>query len=311
MVQRAGRIDRIGTPFKTLFIHNMFPDKGLERLLGLVESLSRKIENIDKAGFLDASILGETVHPKNFNILRRICQEDGTVVTEQEQFSELVSNESLLRQLKDLIDAQGTDQLNALPDGIHSGLARANAKGVFFYFRAETKGGARHFWRYYDLTTGRITDNRYVIASLIACSPDTPRVIGDYDVFALQEAVIADILKSFEERQALEAAPTTVDPLQQTVATALQAHLAAPGVKRDKVLTAIKFLSRPMAGVQVKELRALFKGFQKEKDVSSLTESILGMSAKYGDVKPRQGTAAPEKLKRDELRLICFDHLCS
>jgi len=37
MVQRAGRIDRIGTDFDTLWIRNMFPDEGLERLLRLVE----------------------------------------------------------------------------------------------------------------------------------------------------------------------------------------------------------------------------------------------------------------------------------
>src|SRR5207237_3926427 len=37
----------------------------------LVESLSRKIASIDESGFLDASILGEIVHPQNFNTLRR------------------------------------------------------------------------------------------------------------------------------------------------------------------------------------------------------------------------------------------------
>src|SRR5207247_8952351 len=51
MVQRAGRIDRIGTSFDTLWVHNMFPDDGLEKLLGLVESLSRKIPSIDQSGF--------------------------------------------------------------------------------------------------------------------------------------------------------------------------------------------------------------------------------------------------------------------
>ena len=66
MVQRAGRIDRIGTDFDTLWIYNMFPDEGLERLLGLVESINKKIADIDRAGFLDASVLGETVHPQNF-----------------------------------------------------------------------------------------------------------------------------------------------------------------------------------------------------------------------------------------------------
>ena len=39
MVQRAGRIDRIGTNFDVLWVYNMFPDEGLERLLGLVHEL--------------------------------------------------------------------------------------------------------------------------------------------------------------------------------------------------------------------------------------------------------------------------------
>ena len=62
----------------------MFPEAGLERLLGLVESLNHKITDIDRTGFLDALVLGETVHPKNFNTLRRIMDEDGTVIEEQE-----------------------------------------------------------------------------------------------------------------------------------------------------------------------------------------------------------------------------------
>ncbi len=104
MVQRAGRIDRIGTSFETLWVLNMFPDEGLEKLLGLVESLSRKIASIDQSGFLDASILGEVVHPQNFNTLRRIEEEDGKVVEEQEQFVELVSSEFLLQNLRNLLD---------------------------------------------------------------------------------------------------------------------------------------------------------------------------------------------------------------
>ena len=58
----------------------MFPDRGLERLLRLVQALSLKIVDIDQAGFLDASVLGEAVHPRNFNTLRRISDEDGTVI---------------------------------------------------------------------------------------------------------------------------------------------------------------------------------------------------------------------------------------
>ena len=102
MVQRAGRIDRIGSKHPTLWVHNMFPEAGLERLLRLVESLNRKIIDIDRTGFLDASVLGETVHPRNFNTLRRIMDEDGTVIDEQEQFAELASNEFSVAATEDL-----------------------------------------------------------------------------------------------------------------------------------------------------------------------------------------------------------------
>src|SRR5205807_4207317 len=59
MIQRAGRIDRIGTHFDTLYVRNFFPDRGLERLLGLVQALQDKIRQIDATVGLDASVLGE------------------------------------------------------------------------------------------------------------------------------------------------------------------------------------------------------------------------------------------------------------
>ena len=124
------RIDRIGSAFDTVTINNLFPDEGLERLLRLVESLSQKIAQIDATGFLDASVLGEMVHPRNFNTLRRIRDEDGTVIQEQEDIVELASSESMLQQLKALLASGAQERLESLPDGIHSGLYRAGYCGL-------------------------------------------------------------------------------------------------------------------------------------------------------------------------------------
>ena len=72
-------------------------------------------------------------------------------------------------------------------------------------------------------------DNRFLIANLISCSPDTPRVVGDCYVFAIQDRVIDDILGSVREQQAVEAAPRILDPLQQTIITLLRSYLNSPG----------------------------------------------------------------------------------
>jgi hypothetical protein len=313
MVQRAGRIDRIGTEFDTLWIYNMFPDAGLERLLGLVESLSRKIADIDQAGFLDASVLGEAVHPRNFNTLRRIRDEDGSVIEEEEQFTELVSNEFLAQQLRQLLDAGGRQMLDSLPDGIHSGLLRPRARGVFFYFQGSPKGPDRlHFWRYLDLQDGKVMDNRYIIANLIACDRDCIRVVEPEifgSIFDHQETVIEDILRSYREQEAIKVAPRTVEPVQQTVATLLQNYMNHPDVERQRVIAAIKALSGPMLAVQVKDLRKTFKRFQADGDISKLLEDVERISFDTGttDQAPPPDGGPAKMIEREDLRLICFD----
>lgn len=314
MVQRAGRIDRIGTEFDTLYIHNMFPDDGLDRLLGLVESLSRKISDIDRAGFLDASILGETVHPRNFNTLRRIHDEDGSVIEEEEQFTQLASSEFLLQQLRNFMDAGGREIIESIPDGIHSGLIRQSAKGAFFYFCADQpQGEPLHFWKYIDLKENRIIDNRYIIANLIACERDTPRVVDPEmfkTIFALQEKVIENILSSYEEQRALEVAPRSIDPVQQAVATKLQGYLNHPDVKRQEAIEAIRLLNQPMRKVQVDALRRAYKEFQVNSEIKSFLTAISGLQERFGGVQTREaktGSGPVRSLSREDLRLICFD----
>lgn len=312
MVQRAGRIDRIGTDFSTLWIYNMFPDAGLERLLGLVESLSRKISDIDKAGFLDASVLGETVHPKNFNTLKKIQDEDGSVVEEEEQFTELASNEFLLQQLKNLLNAGGREMLDQLPDGIHSGLERHNYRGMFFYLKGKFGEDKieHHFWRYYDLNTGEIIDNRFHIVNIITCDTDTPRVIDpECNVFEIQEKIIEDILSTQENIQALESAPKTIDPMQQTVSSVLQGSIHSPKVDRKEALQAIKYLQHPLLGTHIKTLKKSYKEYQQSRDIRILLDTVLDLQKTYGNSEFSSQATGKSILKREDLRLICYEYV--
>lgn len=310
MVQRAGRIDRLGSKLDTIWIYNMFPDAGLERLLGLVQSLNEKIQSIDRTGFLDASVLGEAVHPRNFNTLRRIRDEDGAVVEEQEQFIELASTEFLQQQLRTLLEGGARDMLEGLPDGIHSGLQRSGGRGLFFYYTSTDprSEGRQHFWRYYDATNDRILDNRFVIANLIACSPDTPRVIGDLDVFAVQEKVIAHILESVQAQAALEAAPTVVDPIQQTIITVLTAHLQNPNLKRVEVRNAITELRKPATTTQIRGLKELYLTFTTDQMIESLLAAIQQLFGETVQAQIQMNTPVIQ-IRREDLTLICFDHV--
>ena len=67
-------------------------------------------------------------------------------------------------------------------------------------------------------------------ATLIRCGPDEQHVIGQTDVFEIQDRMVADVLKSLRNQQAIEAAPKIVDPVQQLVATVLQQQRNNPAV---------------------------------------------------------------------------------
>lgn len=312
MVQRAGRIDRIGSTFDVLWINNMFPDAGLERLLRLVESLSKRIEDIDKLGLLDSSVLGETVHPRNFNTLRRFRDEDDAVIEEEEQQTELMSHEYLQQELRQLLKAGGDEMLANLPDGIHSGLRRERSRGVFFYFQAGEGEAKQHFWRYIDLRENSVIDNRYVIANLIACGPDTPRVIEPDTwsrVFELQEQAVESILQSSEQQAALQVAPKALDPVQQTVASTIQQSLNRHDVDRADAVESIRFLSRSMMKVHVRRLRDVARDYEKRRDILNVLETVRQMRTEVGGNEPvRSGQS---KVRREEFRLICFDFVSS
>jgi superfamily II DNA/RNA helicase len=245
MVQRAGRIDRLGSSFDVLHLYNMFPERALEELLGLVRSLTAKIEVINQTGFLDASVLGEVVTPRDFNTLKRIADEDNAVIEEQESFLELASSEVLLAELQKVLSTDAQRWLTDLDDRIHSGLKRRDTKGMFFYFTAPRESGRAHFWRYYDLETRKISDNRYHIMQIIACSPETPRFPPPYyevDVFEIQDKVIESIMGDVEQQEAAAIVNSPVAEEQALVAQVLQGHLNHPGMDRQELRELRKFL---------------------------------------------------------------------
>ena len=311
MVQRAGRIDRIGSPFETLSVYNVFPERGLERLLHLLANLQQKIDTIDQFGMLDASVLGEVVHPRTFNTLQRIADEDGSVMDELEAEAELATSEFLLASLQDAL-ASGELDVGSLPDGIHSGREREGCRGLFFTFTAppvEEDGTRRHFWRYYDLKSGRILDNRYEIATMIRCGPDEARVTGEgVDFFEIQDRVIEDVLASVRNQQAIEAAPKILDDTQQLVATVLQQQMNNPAVSSGDVRDALRRLREPLPGAYVGDLRDAYDAYRRDGDVLALLAAVQELEAGAG---PAQDAVSSQALSRDDLHLVCWEWVWS
>ena len=314
MVQRAGRIDRLGSSFIVLHIYNMFPERALEQLLGLVRSLTAKIEVINQTGFLDASVLGEVVTPRDFNTLKRIADEDHSVIEEQESFLELASSEVLLAELQKVLSTDAQRWLTDLDDGIHSGLQRGDTKGVFSYFTVPRDGGRAHFWRYSDLVTRKISDNRYHIMQMIACSLDTPRFPPPYhevDIFEVQDKVIESILGDVEQQEAAVIVNKPVAEEQALVAQVLQGQLNHPEIDRQELRDPRKFLRQPLGGASVQQLRHAIQRYSSTNDIQVLIETVRALHQHQGSGSSHESSNQKpvSKIRREDLKLICYEYI--
>jgi hypothetical protein len=187
---------------------------------------------------------------------------------------------------------------------------------VFWYFRGKNGSAGQNFWKYYDLRTNSILDNRHVIATLISCSYDTARVVDQEiykSIFTLQEKVIANLLEGHEEKVALQIAPQAIDPLQQTVSTVVQQFLNHPEVDRKRAVGVIAFLNGAMQNVQVSELKRIYKAYQQTQSIAELISDLEAMQAAYAGeghpAPPSKNGRQPQKLKREDLQLVCFEVL--
>lgn len=217
MIQRAGRIDRIGSLYNEIYVFNFFPEDELEELLNLVLILQNKIIDIDKAVGLDQTILGEKIHPKVFGIMRRIKEKDVSIFDELEADA-FGGGERFYQPLKDFLKKSAIQELEKIPYGIHSGLQQKKIRGIFFYYKY---GNDFHYWYLHDLSNGHILKNKTQILDFISCKFDESRIIPDFfnEIFKINKTIVNEIEKAYKEIQQKEMLDTSLVELTRDRST--------------------------------------------------------------------------------------------
>lgn len=151
MIQRAGRIDRLLSPHSKVYIYNLMPEEGLEELLKLIENLSKKIETIEDAVALDASVLGEQIEKKELDKLMKLraggAQAD-QVYREGERTQGLDEGAELLNRYLELMKESATEDVRDIPDGVYS-VKEGDASGVYIMLKMPEEASGEVFWRFY------------------------------------------------------------------------------------------------------------------------------------------------------------------
>jgi hypothetical protein len=311
MIQRAGRIDRLGSEFAHLHIYNCFPQKGLEQLLRLVERLQARIRAIDSTVGLDASVLGELISERSLAQLRALRGGDTSVLDALEREDELVSTDEMKLPLLLFVSQEGLNKLKEIPRGIGSGRgpdARRPVKGVFFAFQADD----RHYWRLYQADGKVITDKRKLFHWLLS-SPEEPRVMPPG--FSIYDALDQAAESTLKEINALRRGTALPKPLGQVnrdlLAALTQPSLfggeAPDGVRLAKVQAVVQDAHISLDSFKKdKRLKAIRQAFIESSDlqqfVRELDQYFIDNNL-YRDVTPK---STLELIHEEDLQLVAY-----
>lgn len=315
MIQRAGRIDRLGTPFDDLAIYNCFPQSGLESLLGLVQRLQDRIRDIDRTVGLDASVLGEVISARSLEQLRRLRAGDASVIDELERDDELVSTDEMRLPLMLYLQQVGMDRIRSIPRGIGSGIGHSpRPAGVFFAFQARD----RHFWRLYTNDGEIITDKRRLFRYLHADTQE-PRVMpAGFEVFDLLEQATNDVLKEINSALRAQRVPPKLGTINLELSSWLsQATMFDPGLTKADQARTEEMRQRVQRAVQNvplepfrrdKPLKAIREHYRQTQSQQTLIEGLDEFfidNELYRDVPPVRTTL--EQIHAEDLALVAYE----
>jgi superfamily II DNA or RNA helicase len=132
MIQRNGRINRLGSPFENVQIYNLHPETSLDSYLKLVNRLERKIDAIKFTIGTDQSVLGEDENPIEFldgfeedeelkSVLNLYSSPDSNEILDNfDDDDELLSEDEFIIELRKFLstsDEETVERIKTIPKG--------------------------------------------------------------------------------------------------------------------------------------------------------------------------------------------------
>jgi superfamily II DNA or RNA helicase len=333
MIQRAGRIDRLGTDYDELFIYNCFPEQGLDDLLGLVRRLQERIATIDREVGLDGSVLGETISGKSLDELYKLKMADTdaekqAILEELEQASDLVSLDEMRLPLLEFLQQASKELIDDIPFGIHSTwnkpIPHPNVPdgGIFFAFRVQDK----HFWHFYpridnaiSLDPNRLISDKRTIFNWLKCQssdfpkPDElPPVQFDNRIFSVLERAIGNLLNSFQQQQTAKGIKPQMPKLLQSIHHALtQPDLfQSEPIDEEAKERVLKVITTVNSRSYERDIKAVWENFKQHKNVSLLISELdeyFVDTDQYEELADDQDIRPVDIIQQKDIKLICYE----
>jgi superfamily II DNA or RNA helicase len=295
LIQRIGRIDRMGSDHEEVYVINILPKNGdpddptsLEFFIGLMSKLYLRLEAIRETIGLDASTLGEEAAPRDFGIQQAIAKNDPTILAileaELEQFTS-----TPMDALAKIMNERGLEWLRSLSQGIGA-YKQGDREGLFILFT----DGDEFFWRLkYKGQKETVTSPNEIINTMLKGEIQNSGDMIHYETLIDSMKTMKNELKAdLESRLRREKTISGTAPKATTTIKQIYDELAKSGAEGEKLAIAFRKASNR---------QNIVSALQKARREGNLTEK-----AKELLTQPDETIIEPPKEKEIKLKRMCW-----
>ena len=303
LVQRHGRIDRIGSPHKDVFIRCFFPDRRLDALLDLEARIRRKLAQAAASVGVEQEVIpgaaiSDIVFSETRAEIERLRREDSSIFENAGEDPRAHSGEEYRQELRKGLERYG-NKIAELPWGSGSGFVGGAERGHFFCARI----GDRVFMRFVPWDAKPIVKDTLGCLRLINCREDTGRFLPEQlrqEAFSSWQRARRHIFDEWNFATDPANLQPRVSPTLRAAADHLRKYPPANIVQGDldKLIEAIEAPWGPRIVRQIRQAMDIVDGVRASLEIVE-TVRQLGLE-------PFQAPAPLPPIVEEDIRLICW-----
>ncbi len=307
LVQRHGRIDRIGSPHSDVWMTCIFPDAQLDKILRLEERIRMKLAQASASVGLDSEVIpGAAAVEMNFadslEEIERLRREDATIFEQGGEGATAHSGEEYRQELRKAIEQGLEPQIRALPGAAGSGLRQGKERGHFFCAKVDDKVLLRFVpWNRESAVVG----DALGCLRRITCTPGTTRVMpgdlreGAYEAWARARTHI-------REEWTWATDPANLQPKVRPLFREAAAHVRAYRPEEMTLDESDRLVASLEAPRGMRDERALRTVFSRDNADGIMTTKTIAAFVRERGFQPWKAPEPLPPIDEDDIRLVVW-----
>ena len=317
LVQRHGRIDRIGSPHNRVFLRTIFPVDRLDSLLNLerriLDKLALAAASVGVLAPIEGAADGSQVFTETREEIEKLLTEDASLFERGGTAGAAQTGEEYRQTLRKALQ-EDRDRIVGLPWKVGSGMLKGIRRGVFFCAVVGTNSDfERTYLRFVaadDDWRPRLGDDSVeseigTCLRIIECSPDTPCWYPDRlgeQVYDFWEVAQDDILQDWMRKTDPANLQPAIRPLNHRVAEFIRERPPL-NVPEEQVTRALDILESPWPRREEIMLRGWFESGEQEG--IELARFLIERIVETG-LEPVKPPEPLPPIDREEIELLCW-----